>query len=64
MLGKESKADLGSRQLNSKGRCRKISAHHLCIDLTGPTARRRDGSAERSVGKDIPLRIDILYITY
>ena len=65
MLGKESKADLGSRQRNSKGRCRKISTHHLCTSISPDQLRAAAiVPTERSVDKDPPFRIDILYITY
>jgi len=65
MLGKESKADLGSRQLNSKGSCRKISAHHPCISISPDQLRAAAiVPAARPAGKDQPFRIDILYITY
>ena len=65
MLGKESKADLGSRQLNSKGRCRKISTHHLCTSISPDQLRAAAiVPAARSAGKDLPFRTDIPYITY
>jgi hypothetical protein len=64
-LRRDNEADLGSRQLNSKGSCRKIGAHHPCVSISPDQLRAAAIVPQRDLrAKDIPFRIDILYITY